>query len=719
MMEEIRGVLERLTFHNSENGYVVAQIRPVDGKETVTLVGYLHSPLIGEELKFRGGWVTHPKFGRQFKFDSCERILPTSTDGIFRFLSSGVVRGIGPVTAARLIEKFGEKTLEVLESNPEELLQMEGIGEKKLSQIVESYQEMKGLRDIMVFLEGHGVSGTYGARILSAYGDMALAVLQQQPYLLAEEIQGIGFRIADRIARSNGLDMESGQRIDAGIIFALDQVVQSGHVCLPKEVLKERAAELLDVNSELVEDRLRRMIQNRDLDLETIGGEVLIYPDFLYYAEKRVAKNLLTLQKEAVKLPVWVGEDLLREWQEKNQLELAAAQEEAISLATSEGVMILTGGPGTGKTTTIRGILEVLEGAKLKVLLAAPTGRAAKRLAETTGREALTIHRLLEAELSAEGALRFSRGEDNPLDANAIIIDESSMLDLILMHNLLLAVPSGCRLIFAGDADQLPSVGAGAVLKDMIRSSVIPTVRLTEIFRQAEESAIIRNAHRINRGQLPEFDDREFVGIFLDDPDEVAAQIVKLCSKDLVAEGYHPFRDIQVLSPMHRQPTGVSNLNQLLQKALNPPEEGDLEVRYGDMSFRAGDKVMQTKNNYEKKVFNGDIGRVWELMSGKMTVRYPDWDATYEAGQMDELTLAYAMSVHKSQGSEYPVVVLPLVTGHSIMLQRNLLYTAVTRAKEKVIILGSKRALQIAVHSDRTRKRYSLLAERLREEEFI
>lgn len=718
-MEEIRGVLERITFHNSENGYIVAQIRPVDGKETIPLVGYLHSPLIGEELKFRGGWVTHPKFGRQFKFDSCERILPTSTDGIFRFLSSGVVRGVGPVTAARLIEKFGEKTLEVLESNPEELLQMEGIGEKKLSQIIESYQEMKGLRDIMVFLEGHGVSGTYGARILSAYGDMALAILQQQPYLLAEEIQGIGFRIADRIARSNGLDMESGQRIDAGILFALDQVVQSGHVCLPKEVLKEKAAELLDVSPELVEDRLQRMIQKRDLDLETIGGEILIYPDFLYYAEKRVAKNLLTLQKEAAKLPVWVGEDLLREWQEKNQLELATAQEEAISLATSEGVMILTGGPGTGKTTTIRGILEILEGAKLKVLLAAPTGRAAKRLAETTGREALTIHRLLEAEPSAEGALRFSRGEDNPLDANAIIIDESSMLDLILMHNLLLAVPSGCRLIFAGDADQLPSVGAGAVLKDMIRSSVIPTVRLTEIFRQAEESAIIRNAHRINRGQLPEFDDREFVGIFLDDPDEVAARIVKLCSKDLVAEGYHPFRDIQVLSPMHRQPTGVSNLNQLLQKALNPPEEGDLEVRYGDMSFRAGDKVMQTKNNYEKKVFNGDIGRVWELMSGKMTVRYPDWDATYEAGQMDELTLAYAMSVHKSQGSEYPVVVLPLVTGHSIMLQRNLLYTAVTRAKEKVIILGSKRALQIAVHSDRTRKRYSLLAERLREEEFI
>lgn len=718
-MEEIRGVLEKLTFHNSENGYIVAQIRPVDGKETITLVGYLHSPLIGEELKFRGGWVTHPKFGRQFKFDSCERILPTSTDGIFRFLSSGVVRGIGPVTAARLIEKFGEKTLEVLETNPEELLQMEGIGEKKLSQIIDSYQEMKGLRDIMVFLEGHGVSGTYGARILSAYGDMALAVLQQQPYLLAEEIQGIGFRIADRIARSNGLDMESGQRIDAGILFALDQVVQSGHVCLPKEVLKERAAELLAVSPELVEDRLQRMIEKRDLDLETIGGEVLIYPDFLYYAEKKVAKNLLTLQKEAAKLPVWVGEDLLREWQEKNQLELAAAQEEAISLATSEGVMILTGGPGTGKTTTIRGILEILEGAKLKVLLAAPTGRAAKRLAETTGREALTIHRLLEAEPSAEGELRFSRGEDNPLEANAIIIDESSMLDLILMHNLLLAVPSGCRLIFAGDADQLPSVGAGSVLKDMIRSSVIPTVRLTEIFRQAEESAIIRNAHRINRGQLPEFDDREFVGIFLDDPDEVADQIVKLCSKDLVAEGYHPFRDIQVLSPMHRQPTGVSNLNQLLQKALNPPEEGDLEVRYGDMAFRAGDKVMQTKNNYEKKVFNGDIGRVWELMSGKMTVRYPDWDATYEAGQMDELTLAYAMSVHKSQGSEYPVVVLPLVTGHSIMLQRNLLYTAVTRAKEKVIILGSKRALQIAVHSDRTRKRYSLLAERLREEEFI
>ena len=718
-MIEIRGVLERVTFHNEENGYVVARVRPTDGKETITFVGTLSSPLIGEELKFKGDWTKHPKFGRQFQFSSCERILPTSTDGIVRFLSSGAIRGVGPVTAARLVEKFGERTLDVLENEPEELMKMEGIGEKKLAQIMESYREMSGLRDVMVFLESHGVSGTYGARILSAYGEMALSVLQQQPYLLAQEIQGIGFRIADRIARSNGLDMTSDARIDAGIFFALDRVVQSGHVCLPQEALKKEVVTLLEVEEELVTDRLNRMIMRRELDMESIGGEILVYPDFLYYAEKKVARNLLDLQKQAKKLPMWLGEGLLKEWQEQNQLELAEAQQEAISLAISEGVMILTGGPGTGKTTTIKGILEVLEGAHLKVLLGAPTGRAAKRLAETTGREAVTIHRLLEAEPSVAGGLRFSRDDSNPLEADAIIIDESSMLDLVLTNSLLLAVPAGCRLIFAGDADQLPSVGAGSVLKDMIRSEVIPTVRLTEIFRQAQESSIVRNAHRINRGQMPVFDDREFRGIFLDEPEDVVERIMELCSKELVAEGYHPLRDVQVLSPMHRQPTGVANLNQRLQMALNPASEGELEVKYGEMKFRAGDKVMQTKNNYEKKVFNGDIGRVWELSQGKMMVRYPDWDATYESGQMDELTLAYAMSVHKSQGSEYPVVILPLVTGHSIMLQRNLFYTAVTRAKEKVIVLGTKRAVQIAVHTDRTRRRYSLLTERLKEVDLV
>lgn len=716
-MEQVRGFLERVTFHNAENGYIVARIRPTDGKEPITMVGYLHNPLIGEELKFSGQWVKHPKFGRQFQFSSSERILPTSTEGIFRFLSSGAIRGIGPVTARRLLDHFGEETLDVLEHNPQKLTEMGGIGEKKLSQIVESYQEMRGLRDVMVFLEGHGVSGTYSARILSAYGEMALKVLRENPYLLSQEIHGIGFRIADRIARASGLDMASDARIDAGIFFTLERVIQSGHVCLPQEALKKEATLLLEVDGILVEERLRRLIQRRDLDVEMVGGDTLIYPDFLYFAEKKTARHLLELQKAAKQIPLWMGEGLLKSWEEQNQLNLADAQREAISLAVSEGTMILTGGPGTGKTTTIRGILEVLIGAELKVLLAAPTGRAAKRLAETTGYEATTIHRLLEAEPSVEGGLRFTKDEDNPLEADAIIIDESSMIDLVLIHHLLLAVPSGCRLIFAGDADQLPSVGAGSVLKDMIRSEVIPTVRLTEIFRQAEESAIIRNAHRINQGQMPIFDDREFIGFFSEHQEEVVEKIVTLCTKELLLEGYHPLRDVQVLSPMHRQLVGVANLNQSLQEALNPPEEGEIEIKYGELRFRVGDKVMQTKNNYEKKVFNGDIGRVWEITEGKMMVRYPDWDVTYEAGQMDELSLAYAMSVHKSQGSEYPVVILPLMTGHSIMLQRNLLYTAVTRAKEKVILLGSKRAIQIAVQTERTRKRYSLLAERLREED--
>ena len=718
-MEEIRGVLERVTFQNSDNGYVVARVRPVDGKEAITFVGTLHSPLIGEELKFKGSWTKHPKFGRQFQFASCERILPTSTDGIVRFLASGAIRGVGPVTAQRLVDKFGERTLEVMENEPKRLMEMEGIGDKKLAQILESYQEMRGLRDVMVFLESKGVSGTYGARILSAYGEQALAVLQRHPYILAQEIQGIGFRIADRIARSAGLDLVNPNRIDAGIHFALERVMQSGHVCLPQDALCSEAAVLLEVDEELVGDRIEKMILANELNVQPLAGEVLVYPEFLFWAEKGVAEKIKFLQRMSHKLPTGVGEKLLADWQESSKLELAEAQKQAIALATTEGLMVLTGGPGTGKTTTIKGILEVLEGAGLKVLLAAPTGRAAKRLSETTGREATTIHRLLEVEPSADGALRFTKNDSNTLEADAIIVDESSMIDLVLMNHLLSAVRAGCRLILSGDADQLPSVGAGSVLKDMIRSEVIPIIRLTEIFRQAEQSAIIRNAHRINRGILPEFDEEEFRFIELDDPEAVADRIVQLCGQELASEGVHPMRDIQVLSPMHRQPAGVANLNKKLQESLNPPEEGELEVRYGDMRFRVGDKVMQTKNNYEKKVFNGDIGRVWEMSSGKMMVRYPDWDVTYEAGQLDEITLAYAMSVHKSQGSEYPIVILPLVTGHSIMLQRNLLYTAVTRAKEKVILLGSKRAVQIAVRTDRTRKRYSLLAERLAEVEMV
>lgn len=506
--------------------------------------------------------------------------------------------------------------------------------------------------------------------------------------------------------------------MDAGIYFTLEQVIQSGHVCIPETLLRNESTKMLEISGEFVEVRLKRLIERQLLNVEDVGGETLVYPDFLYHAEKGVAQRLKELRSEAKPIAKGIAEGILRDWQTRSHLELAAAQEDAVALALSEGVMVLTGGPGTGKTTTIKGILEVLEGAGLKVAMAAPTGRAAKRLAETSGREAVTIHRLLEVEPSA-GGMKFVKNDSSPLEVDVVIIDESSMLDMTLSYHLLQALPRGCRLILAGDADQLPSVGAGAVLNDIIRSEVVATVRLVEIFRQAEESAIIRNAHLINRGIVPNFDNVEFSGSFMEEQEDVVDKIVKLCQEELVAEGYHPMRDVQVLSPMHRQPVGVANLNQQLQLALNPPGEGDLEVRYGPMHFRVGDKVMQTKNNYEKKVFNGDIGRVWTLKQGEMTVRYPDIDVTYEAGQLDELTLAYAMSVHKSQGSEYPVVILPLVTGHAIMLQRNLLYTAVTRAKERVIIVGNKRALQIAVRSDRSRRRYSLLTERLREEILI
>lgn len=716
-MEQLRAVVENITFQSDDGSFVVFRVIPNGERNVVAVVGNVPAPLIGEELELIGEWVDHARFGRQFRVSSYKRIAPTSVKGIERFLASGAVKGIGPSMAARLVKHFGIETLNVIEYKPHRLVEVEGIGSKKADMIHTSYAEHAELKELMLFLESHGVTGAYAAKIFAQYGSFSIEILQQNPYRLAEEISGIGFRTADQIAMSLGLERGNADRLTAGIEFALLQTAQAGHCCVPEELLVQESAKLLLVDRLEVAMHLSHLLKQDQLCVEDFHGMTLIYPRYLYRAEKQVAERLLWLKDRARSTPSDDYEDTVTKWEKTSGIQLAQAQRQAMISALAHGALALTGGPGTGKTTVIKGILAVLEQQGFKILLGAPTGRAAKRLSEATGREAATIHRMLEATGGAEGAPQFIRNEDEPLDADVLIIDEVSMMDIVLMNYFLRAVPEGCRVVLVGDVDQLPAVGPGSVLKDILRSEKVPVVRLTEVFRQDGESMIVLNAHRINRGLQPDCKtSQDFEFRELADSDDVAAAIVQLCSDELQEDGFDVWRDVQVLSPMHRQVCGVENLNKLLQEALNANAPGKGSILGPNQILREGDKVMQIRNNYTKGVFNGDIGFVTAIDEGRVIVRYPELDVTYERKELDELHLAYAMSVHKSQGSEYPVVVMPLVPGHRIMLQRNLLYTAVTRAKERVILLGTKAALNTALANDRTRRRYSLLAERLRGE---
>lgn len=716
MENKLEGIVENITFQAADSSFTVFRLKPTNENSAVAVTGNFPAPLVGEHVNLTGAWIEHSRYGRQFKASGCRRVAPTSERGIERFLASGAVKGIGPAMAARLVKHFGVRTLEIMELFPHRLAEVEGIGSKKMEQIRKSYAEQAELKELMLFLEMHGVTGAYAARIFACYGSDSVNVLEADPYRLAEEVKGIGFRIADQIAMALGFEREHPSRLAAGVQFALLQTGQAGHCCVPEQVLTQETAKLLALDPVEIAHVVSGQIQQGKLYTEDFHGLTLIYPRYLYRAEKSVAERLLTLKQEAKTLTGIDSESLVNEWEVAAGVTLAAAQREALSAALTHGVLVLTGGPGTGKTTTVKGILALLEQQGCKIVLGAPTGRAAKRLAETTGREAMTIHRLLEAGGGGEEEPMFARDEYNPLDADVVIIDETSMMDMLLMSCFLQAVPDGCRVVLVGDVDQLPAVGPGSVLKDIIRSQVVPVVRLTEVFRQAGESMIVLNAHRINRALLPECGSVDFQFREMADSETAAEAIVTLCQTELVEEGFDIWRDVQVLSPMHRQPCGVENLNRLLQAALNPPVEGKDYLQSVNQVLREGDKVMQIRNNYTKRVFNGDIGYILAIADGKVLVRYPEDDVVYEKGEHDELTLAYAMSVHKSQGSEYPVVIMPLTPGHHIMLQRNLLYTAVTRAKERVILLGTKAALNTAVTSDRTRRRYSLLAERLRGE---
>jgi len=716
-MEKICGTVDTIIFASQDNRFTVLKLSPekLSTQITVTLNGI--APLIGQLLEIEGEWVKHPKFGQQFKATTYKTIAPTEISGIEKFLASGAINGIGPAMAKKIVAEFGEKTLEIIAKSPNELLKVPGIGKKTAEKISTSYLEQSELTEIMVWLENHGISNTYAGKIFAKYGSFAIDIMEKDIYRLFQDIEGIGFLTADKLAFNLGIQREDKRRIISGIDYALMQLCNNGHCCIPEMALVDKTVKILQVNNQIIFTILKERIDNGSLNTEVVGGETLIYPPYLYYAEKKVAMRLLQLQQATEPLSEDNLSLFIKVWEKDNQIQLAQKQKEAIKACLHHGVLVLTGGPGTGKTTVIKGILSILKAQGLKIRLAAPTGRAAKRLSETTGQKALTIHRLLEANNLAQDdnlQLGFSKDIDDQLDADVIILDEVSMVDIVLMHHFLNAVPDGCRIILVGDTDQLPAVGPGSVLKDIIRSQKIPAIRLDEIFRQAQTSMIIQNAHIINAGRLPDLRKQysDFVFYELNDDTSITQKILDLCTKDLPHEGFDVLKDVQVLSPMHRFLCGVENLNLMLQEQLNPKKNQD-ELKYSSQTFRVGDKVMHIRNNYQKNVFNGDIGFIQDINNEKLTVDYFDHIVTYEKNELNELTLAYASSVHKSQGSEYKVVIIPLSTSHYIMLQRNLLYTAITRAKQKVIIIGSKKALMTAIQSNRTQKRYTLLAERL------
>lgn len=712
-MEKTEGTVENIIFQSDDKRFCVFRMKCAsDGM--ITAVYHGAAPFMGEMIRVTGEWISHPRFGRQFNITGYQSVMPDSAEGVERFLSSGAVRGVGKTMASRIVEFFGKDTLEILGKNPERLAEIPGIGAKKAEVIGKSYSEISDLREIMLFLEQNGVSGSYAAKLQIAYGDTAIDRMKINPYILITDIEGIGFKTADRIALSLGFDLASTERIRAGIIYVLNMAASGGHTCIPEEELLRYAERVLQADYMVVETVFRDMVEKDMLRTEDWGGQRFIYPEYLYRAETGVAHMLLALRDHPESLGKVDEEKIMEEWEAEAGIELAEAQKEAIRSSLKFGVFALTGGPGTGKTTIIKGILSVLKRAGCKVLLAAPTGRAARRLEAAAGEKAQTVHRMLEYNVSGT----FGKNAEDLLEAQAVIVDEASMLDIALFYHLLEALPLGCRLVLAGDVDQLPSVGPGSVLKDIIQSGKMPVVRLREIFRQAEISPIVRNAHRINRGMMPEcVSDSDFSMMEFEEEEQAAAYITNFYA-DKTRDGR--WQALQVLSPMHKGACGVRNLNSLLQMRVNPPSPEKNEILRPDGTvLRLGDKVMQIRNNYEKDVYNGDIGQIVNIKEKEVTVWYPDRQedeyVCYSESEYDELQLAYALSVHKSQGSEYSQIVLALMPGHYIMLQRNLLYTAVTRAREKVVLVGTKGALYTAVSNDRTKRRYSLLKERLQE----
>ncbi len=721
MFVEMKGQIERITYYNEENGYTIAKVKVADKHELVTVVGNLLSVNPGEVLKLKGEWHSHPKFGEQFRIISYESIVPATVKGIEKYLGSGLIKGIGPIMAKRLVSEFGPDTLNVIETDIKRLREVEGIGLKRIEMIRNAWDDQKEIREVMVFLQDKGVSPVYGAKIFKQYGKESIRVVRGNPYRLAADIFGIGFITADKIAENLGIAKDSQARAEAGILYVLHQLSDDGHVYYPYESLIEECKKILGVDEEVVVKAFGKIALDKKIIIEDLNRQEIkennkaVYLTNFYDSEVGIAGKLKTLMG-APKTLISFDRNKTIEWvQGELKIDLAENQKRAVREAIDEKIIIVTGGPGTGKTTIINSIVRIYRKFGQRVLLAAPTGRAAKRMTEATGYEAKTIHRLLEFS-PKEG--RFKRDENNLLEAELIVVDETSMVDTLLMYHLLKAVPKEATLILVGDIDQLPSVGAGNVLKDIIDSAKIPTVILTDIFRQAGESLIVANAHRINDGQMPVFGNhgdhhRDFYFFEIEEPEKALQKIIELCREKIPEKfGYDPVNDIQVLTPMHRGIVGAANLNAELQKHLNPSKD---ELVRGGKVLKVGDKVMQIRNNYDKEVFNGDIGRIMRINreEQEVTVDYDGRYIPYEYSELDEIIMAYAVSVHKSQGSEYPVIVMPVLTQHYMLLQRNLLYTGITRGKELVILVGTKKAIAIAIRNNKPQKRYTLLRERL------
>lgn len=724
-MPQLDGILERITFQSESDGYTVAQLRPTGKRHTVTIVGKLLGVQPGEQLILEGEWRDHPTHGRQFSVQRYHSRLPATIDGIRRYLGSGLIKGVGPATAKRITETFGKYTLDVLEREPERLREVPGLGRKKAELIAEAWRAQQRIKDLMLLLQDLGLPTGVAVRIYKHYGDDALRVVQQEPYRLADEVDGVGFRTADAIAAGLGIARDDPRRIAAGLRFALGQASDDGHCYLPWRELVERAASLLTVTAEQVQAVLAELLAAGQLWRDSIVTAATpeqqpIYLPPLAFAEIGVANAIRRSLAQRSTLAAHYApsrwELVFAHLAERRGIDLSPQQRDAVRTALTSPVMLLTGGPGTGKTTSLRALVLLLRARGYRPLLAAPTGRAARRLSEATGIEARTIHRLLE--YGPDGSFR--RNAENPLDCDLLVIDEASMLDIVLANQLLKATPPGAHLVIVGDADQLPSVGPGRVLGDLIESGIVPRVHLDAIFRQAAGSGIAANARRINEGLLPVWGGHDdFYFFAAETPERCAELTVELVVERIPRRfGYDPRRDIQVLSPTHKGVAGVAALNAALQAALNPPRPSVAEYRSGATIFRVGDRVIQQRNDYDRDVYNGDTGEVIAINAEEQTivVRFEDGRAIRYSGlDLDDLALAYALSVHKSQGSEYPVVVLPLLMQHQPLLQRNLLYTAVTRARRLVVIIGDRRAIAAAVAAAEVERRYTGLDVRLQE----
>ena len=713
--EALAGLVERVTFHNPDNGFCVLRVKARGQRDLITVVGHAAMIAAGEFVQMSGAWVNDRTHGQQFRASFLKASPPTTLEGIERYLGSGMIRGIGPVYARRLVRGFGETVFDLIEQQPERLREVSGIGVKRAERIITGWAEQKVIREIMLFLHANGVGTSRAVRIYRTYGTDAVQVISENPYRLARDIRGIGFRTADQIAAKLGIEKTAMIRVRAGISYALAEAMNEGHCGLPAEELTALAGELLEVSDELIATALTLELGGGDVVADTLEGRSCVFLAGLYRAEQAIAERLRALLSIA---PPWPPIDAAKAipWVERRTgLALAASQREAVRRALGSKVLVITGGPGVGKTTLVNSILRIVIAKQVRVALCAPTGRAAKRLSESTGLEAKTIHRLLETNPRTG---EFRRTEEHPLDCDLLVVDEASMVDVPLMRSLLHALPDAAGLLIVGDADQLPSVGPGQVLADIIACDLIPVVRLTEVFRQAAGSRVITNAHRINRGQMPEltYDKAlsDFYFIEATEPEDAAAKVIAVVRDRIPkAFGLDPIGDVQVLCPMNRGGLGARSLNIELQKCLNPPGEDRVE-RFG-WTFCPGDKVMQTENDYDREVYNGDLGIVQRIdqEESALVVAFDGRDVSYGFGELDELALAYATTIHKSQGSEYPAVVIPLMTQHYMMLARNLLYTGVTRGKRLVVLVGQRQALAIAVRNQGARRRWSKLRENL------